>query len=161
MQLTEAGETPIRLFGSEPVMCVWEGNGYHRVMWALIGGVRTADDVVGGIVRVRDDQRKLGANVPTFLSNFGTGAIKVERDHSIGRYMSAGMGRKNSSISERKEKYPPACVLRLCKRTRAVTPKNIPLVAVAIELRTIQLLVESSPTPEIPMKGLVLLDNMA
>ena len=59
--------------------------------------LRTADGIDGRIVRVRDDQHKLGTSMP-IPSQVGVGTIEVGRyDFILG----------SARISEREEKYPP------------------------------------------------------
>lgn len=68
--------------------------------------LRTADSIDGRIVWVRNDQRKLGASVPTLFHAFGICVIEIDRDGVI--WGSVG-------IAEREEKYPPGGVFRLRK----------------------------------------------
>ena len=68
--------------------------------------LRTADGIDGRIVRVRDDQRELGASVPTLLHALGVGVIEIDRDSII---------RRSVRIAEWEEKYPPERVFRLRK----------------------------------------------
>lgn len=68
--------------------------------------LRTADGIDGRIVWVRDDQRELGAGMPTLFHALRVGVIEVDRD---------GIIRRSVRIAEREEKYPPKWVFRLRK----------------------------------------------